>query len=116
MICRWLLAWFASALVWLWLVDTPALPEMLAGVVAAAIAATGFELVRRQRISRARAYPPAVSALPRQLLRVTADLALLTRGVWWALLRKRNHAGTFHSIPFTAREPATDDSRRAAVE
>lgn len=47
----WLLAFACSYAIWLGHDDSAKLPELLAGVVIAAIAATGTELVRRQRVA-----------------------------------------------------------------
>src|SRR5436305_8473697 len=48
----WLLAWILSFAFWMLHADTPKLPELLAGAGIATIAATGTELVRRQRVAR----------------------------------------------------------------
>ena len=66
-----LIAWvFSAALYWL-LIDTRQLPELIAGVVAATIAATGAELARAQGIVgesiRAREAATTVTGLSRTL-------------------------------------------------
>jgi multisubunit Na+/H+ antiporter MnhE subunit len=53
----WAAAWLACAALWMVLTDSVRIEELVAGAVVAALAATGFELVRRQRVARQAARP-----------------------------------------------------------
>jgi multisubunit Na+/H+ antiporter MnhE subunit len=94
----WLIWWALLAALWLALVDTVLAPELLAGAVAAAIAATGAVIVRQQR---------RLLLLPRlawlrsaggPLRRAVTDLAPLAR----ALVRRRDEHGRLVELPYDA--------------
>lgn len=76
------LAWAGVAVVlfavWMLLVDTREVPQLIAGAVVAAIAATGSELVRRQRAAGMRLRVRWLVRLPRAAAAVPRDLARLT--------------------------------------
>lgn len=76
------MAWAAVAAVlfavWMLLVDTRETPQLIAGAVAAAIAAAGSELVRRQRAAKVRLRASWLARLPRAGAAVPRDLARLT--------------------------------------
>ncbi len=50
-VIAWGFAWLFAGALYLLLIDTTDLPELIAGAGAAAIAATGFELAREQRVA-----------------------------------------------------------------
>src|SRR4051812_6190996 len=82
----WLAWWVLCAALWLALIDRTQLAELLAGVVAAAIAATGAVLVRQQRQVITRPRLRWVASMPGPLLSLVTDLwplarVLVTRGV-----------------------------------
>jgi multisubunit Na+/H+ antiporter MnhE subunit len=113
----WVVSWLVAAAVWMVLVDTTYLPELLTGVVAAAIAASGSEFVREQRIAQVR--PSARWLLPvwRPILRVPVDIALLTGVVLRQLVRRDREVGGLRAIPFSAvGEDPGDQARRALAE
>ena len=47
----WWFGWLFAGALYLLLIDTTDLPELIVGAGAAAIAATGFELAREQRVA-----------------------------------------------------------------
>jgi hypothetical protein len=114
----WAVSWVVTAGVWMVLVDTTYLPELLTGVVAAGIAATGTELVREQRIARVRMRIAYVPRLWRPLARVPLDIALLTGVAVRQAIRRDARVGGLRAVPFAA----VDDSdpaghgRRALAE
>ncbi|MGN6276272.1 MAG: Na+/H+ antiporter subunit E [Solirubrobacterales bacterium] len=81
-VSRAALAWAAVAAVlfavWMLLVDTREVPQLIAGAVVAAIGATGSELVRRNRSARMRLRAGWVARLPLAAAAVPGDLARLT--------------------------------------
>jgi multisubunit Na+/H+ antiporter MnhE subunit len=119
---RFALAWACTAglllAFWLFLVDTPEEPQVLAGLVVAAIGATGSELVRHQRIARARPRARWLARLWRPLASVPADLWRLGREAGRAVLPGRVASrGRFRELPFRAgHEDPVDVARRALAE
>jgi multisubunit Na+/H+ antiporter MnhE subunit len=108
----WLVWWVLLAALWLALVDTVVVPELVAGAVGAAIAATGAVIVRRQRrvLLRPRA-AWAPSAL-RALARFGPDLVPLTTALWRRGVRRADERGRLVEVPYDA--VADDDPEAAA--
>jgi len=107
-VAAWL-CWFAGLLVvWLLFVGTVQDVERIAGLCAAAIAATAAEVVRSQGLLRFRVEWHWVRRLWKALLRVVPDFVRLM----WALTRPSQ--GTFRELDFPAGgERAVDAGRRA---
>jgi multisubunit Na+/H+ antiporter MnhE subunit len=109
-------AWYVPlVLLWLAFVDTFAKEEVIAGLVAAAIAATAADLVRSQDLVRFRMDPHwlrGLSQLPWQVLR---DTWLLTVALW-RHCTGRPVRGVFRVVPFpTEADDARSAARRALV-
>jgi len=111
----WLGAWaFAGAFYWL-LIDSTDSPELVAGSVAAALAATGFLLARggeakgapRPRLLR-RALTP--------LLRAPRDILVVSWMALRALPRRDARVGEFRAAPFARGPRATQTARQALAE
>lgn len=112
------LVWVAVAAVlfglWMLLVDTREAPQVLAGLLVAAIAASGSELVRRQQVARVRlrggwllrAWRPAAS-VPRDLWRLATALVAA---------RRTGAAGRFRALPFRAGDDPEGRGREALAE
>lgn len=104
------------------LVDTREAPQVYAGLVVAAIGATGSELVRRQRVARvrlrlrwlARAYRPLLS-VPRDLVRLGSAVAVAFPNLWFGKA-PRPAAGRFRTIAFASGEGPEDRGREALAE
>jgi hypothetical protein len=96
----WLIAFAFAYGLWLVHDDSGKLPELVAGAGAAALAATGTELVRRQRIAamavRPRFLRHAVSLLPRAV----RDCVTLTRLAFAQLLRPQPARGATVALSF----------------
>jgi multisubunit Na+/H+ antiporter MnhE subunit len=94
----WLIWWALLAALWLALVDTVLAPELIAGAVAAAIAATGAVIVREQRRLLLRPRLAWVRSAGRPLRRTVTDLGPLAR----ALVRPRAEHGRLVEVPYDA--------------
>jgi hypothetical protein len=95
------------------LVDTKSRPELIAGAVAAALAAIASELVRAQRIAQVRARPHWLLRAWRPIARIPLDLAI----VLGALLRLRRPRGRFRALRFRAGgDDPEGNARRALAE
>ena len=104
-------AWYVPLVVlWLAFVDTFARQEVIAGLVAAAIAATAAELVRSQELVRFRLDPRWLRGLPGLPWQVLRDTWLLTVALW---RHCTGHPvrGVFRVVPFPSE---ADDNRSAA--
>ena len=104
-------AWYVPLVVlWLAFVDTFARQEVIAGLVAAAVAATAAELVRSQELFRFRLDPRWLRGLPGLPWQVLRDTWLLTVALW---RHCTGHPvrGVFRVVPFPSE---ADDNRSAA--
>ena len=108
-VLAWILAWVFAALLYLLLIDTTDLPELIVGGVSVALAATGTELARHQGLVGESIRLRWLRYLYRPLLRVPADAALVSLAALGALIRPRQARGRFRVVKFADR----DDERRA---
>ena len=104
--------WVFLFLLWMALVLTQAVPEVIAGVAVAAIGAVAAEVVRRSRFVDLLPW----GLLPRRPLSVAwavlADCWLLTVALWRQLRDREENVGVFRGIAFDA---GADDDPRAAT-
>jgi multisubunit Na+/H+ antiporter MnhE subunit len=98
----WLIWWALLAALWLALVDTVVAPELAAGAVAAAIAATGAVLVRGQRQLLLRPRAAWLLCAGRPLLGTVTDLGPLLRALWRRGVRRRDERGELVELPYAA--------------
>jgi multisubunit Na+/H+ antiporter MnhE subunit len=111
----WSAGWALAAALYLVLVDTTDLPELIVGAAIAILAATGLELAREQHIVGqvlrsgwlARAYRPIV--------RAPADVAAVSLVALRQLARPRPVRGQFRAVPFRRGEDETLDAGRQAL-
>jgi multisubunit Na+/H+ antiporter MnhE subunit len=94
--------WVLLAALWLALVDTVVGPELVAGAVAAAIAATGAVLVRSGRRLFLRPRVAWLRCLPGPLGRTVTDLVPLARVLWRRGIRRRDERGALVEVPYRA--------------
>ncbi|MGH2916079.1 MAG: hypothetical protein ACRDMX_13940 [Solirubrobacteraceae bacterium] len=99
--------WVVSAAIYLVLVDTVVLPELVTGAVIATIAATGATLLRAQRRAVMRPDPAWLLRSWRPLASVAPDLVKLCRAL------VSGPAATGHLYALTVK-PASDTGRGAA--
>jgi hypothetical protein len=98
----WSAAWVCAAALYLLLIDTTSLPELIVLAGAAAIAATGFELAREQQTAgglsaRLRWF----ATLYRPLVKTPSDIAVVTGLALRQLVRPRQVNGTFRAVRFS---------------
>jgi hypothetical protein len=100
-IAAWSAGWLFAGALYLLLIDTTSLPELILGAGAATIAATGFELAREQQTAggltaRAR----WLTTLHRPFLKVPSDIATVSLLALRQLINPRPVNGVFRAVPF----------------
>jgi multisubunit Na+/H+ antiporter MnhE subunit len=99
--CRfWVIAFVFSYAVWLVHDDSAKLPELLAGVAVAALAATGTELVRRQRVAGIAVRPAMFRHVGRLVPAAVRDCGALTLIAFRQLIRPEPVRGRTVALPF----------------
>ena len=101
----WIGWWVVSAALWLWLVDTTHVPELIVGAGVAVLAASGAVVVRQQRLVVLRPRLRWLLLLWRPLLAFPRDMWLLAKAL------PRRQVGTFYALPSGLLE---EDPRSAA--
>jgi hypothetical protein len=115
-------AWIAAAAgagaLYLLLIDTTSLPELIVLAVVAAIAATGFELAREQQtVGGLSGRLRWLSQIHRPLVKVPTDVAIMSSLALRQLVRPRRVNGTFRAVPFRGGpEHDVETGRRALAE
>jgi multisubunit Na+/H+ antiporter MnhE subunit len=114
---RFWLAWYVPLLgLWMLLVDSFALEEVLLGVLAAAVAATAADIVRAQDLVRFRMRPRWLAGLWTLPWRVVVDSGVLAAALWRQLSRPGSVHGGFRVLPFPREgDDAAAAARRALV-
>lgn len=114
----WFSAWIFAGALYLLLIDTTSLPELIVLAAAAAIAATGFELAREQQtVGGLTARLRWVTRLHRPLLKVPSDVAIVSLLAFRQLVRPKAVNGSFRAVPFRCGpENDTEAGRRAFAE
>lgn len=101
----WLLytvGWFiASFAIWLWLVDSLALPEVLVGLAVAALAATLALAMWRYSLVRFRPRLRWVGLLKGVPIGVLRDSGVLGVVLWRRLVQRERSRGAFRVVPFS---------------
>jgi hypothetical protein len=114
----WSTGWVFAGALYLLLIDTTSLPELIVGAGAATIAATGFELAREQQTAgglnmRLR----WLRAVHRPLLKVPSDVATVSLMALRQLIRPKPVNGTFRAVQFrSSSEEDVEVGRRALAE
>jgi multisubunit Na+/H+ antiporter MnhE subunit len=111
----WLIVFVFAFAVWLVHDDSGKLPELLAGVGVAALAATGTELVRRQRVAAIAVRPRFLRRLPRLMPSAARDCFALTLAAFAQLVRPRAVRGDTVAVPFDGGSDTPRDNGRRAV-
>ena len=112
------MAWVLAGALYLLLIDTTSLPELIVGAGAAAIAATGFELAREQQTAGGlTARLRWLRTVHRPLLKVPADIAKVSMMALRQMVRPKPVNGTFRAVPFRCGpEHDIEIGRRALAE
>ena len=117
---RWLLRWALLMGLWLALTDTDKKPELIAGAVAAVIAATVAGLIVRSGPPKTVSKSLALLGLgPRRLVRPLVRLAVDTWILTVALVRRlsgRDQRGSFRAVRYSPEEPRRSAAGRALTE
>jgi hypothetical protein len=114
----WCGCWLVAGGLYLLLIDTTSLPELIVGAGAATIAATGFELAREQQTAgglnmRLR----WLRTVHRPLLKVPSDVATVSLMALRQLIRPKRVNGVFRAVPFRCGpEHDIEVGRRALAE
>ena len=112
----WLLAWALLFALWMLLVATVDPLEVLAGAVASALAATGFEVVRRQRIAPLRPKPAWFLRAWSLPFRVAAEFGVVMAALWRRVVLRRPVRGSFRAVPLeVGGRDARSITRRALI-
>lgn len=96
----WLAAWVGCAAVWLLLTDSRAAPELVAGAVAAAIGATGTELVRGRGVARMRPRARWLLRVLRPVAAAPVDLVRVIGAIARQALHREPARGRIVVVPF----------------
>ena len=111
----WSAAWVFAAALYLVLIDITDLPELIVGVGAAVLAATGAELAREQGIVGESIRFRWLLRLYRPLLKVPGDIAFVSLVALWGLVRREPQVGRFRAVTFTCAETAELETGQAAL-
>jgi multisubunit Na+/H+ antiporter MnhE subunit len=116
-IALFVLSWCAMAALWMLLVDTPPLPELLAGAGVATAAALGVELARRRRPAREIPRTAWLLRMWRPVAYAGRDAVLVSLAVFPQLARPSSSRGRFRTVRFHApSDEPHDNARRALAE
>jgi multisubunit Na+/H+ antiporter MnhE subunit len=111
----WLLAWLAAAAMWMVLTDSVRVAELVAGAGVAALAATAFETVRRQRVAGQSMRPRLSLRIWRVIVRAFPDVLRLTRAAFAQALNPQPVRGRTVAIQFGYVDDDDDRARRAVA-
>ena len=115
-VTAWLAAFALAAAFYLLLIDTVDLPELVVAVVAAGLAATGFELAREQQtVGGLRARLAWTARIHRPLTNVPRDIAVLSQSAIRQLIHPQPVNGAFRAVPFRCGPGQELETGRAAL-
>lgn len=116
-VAAWTIGWLSAAALYLLLIDITDLPELIVGAGAAVLAATGLELAREQGIVGESIRWRWLIRVYRPILRVPADVALVSLVALRALVRPRGSHGRFRAVRFAGgADERLESGRRALAE
>src|SRR5438874_5665109 len=114
-VAGWSLGWIFAAALYLLLIDITDLPELLVGIGAALLAATGLELAREQAIVGESIRGRWLLRLHRPLLRVPVDVGLVSVAAVAGLGRRGSPQGRFRVVRFTGSDDERHERGRRAL-
>jgi hypothetical protein len=117
-IIAWAGGFVLAGALYLLLIDTATLPELIVGAVAAALAASGFELAREEgEVGGLTARLRWLLTLHRAVKSVPTDIATLSLLAFRQLVRPKAVNGTFRAVPFRCGDDEDlETGRRAMAE
>jgi hypothetical protein len=111
----WTAAWFAAAALYLLLIDSADLPELLVAAGAAVLAATGLELAREQGVVGESVRARWLLRVYRPFLRVPVDILILALVALHRQAEPRPAQARFRAVEFSCREQERLESGRRAL-
>jgi multisubunit Na+/H+ antiporter MnhE subunit len=99
-VAAWSAGWVFAAALYLLLIDSTDLPELIVGAGISVIAATGFELAREQYIAGETLRLRWLGRLHRPLIKVPSDVAIVSVVALRQLIRRSAVRGQFRAVPF----------------
>jgi hypothetical protein len=100
-VAAWALAGLGAGALYLLLIDTASLPELIVAAAAAVIAATGFELSREEQTAGGLTGRLGwLRTVHRPLLKAPSDIASVSLIAFRQLVKPRPANGTFRVVPF----------------
>jgi hypothetical protein len=111
----WSIGWVLSAAVYLLLIDTTDLPELIVGAGAAVLAATGLELAREQGLVGERISIRWLLRFYKPVVKVAVDITLVSQAAFRALLRRDPQLGRFRAVRFKGGEDQQHETGRRAL-
>jgi hypothetical protein len=111
----WSLAWIFSGAIYLLLIDTTSLPELLVGAGAAALAATGFELAREQHVAGETIRLRWLRRVHRPFLKIASDIAIVSLAALRQAVRRDPECGEFRAARFACGEQEQLESGRRSL-
>lgn len=111
----WSIGWAFSAALYLLLIDITDLPELIVGAGAAVLAATGLELAREQGLVGENIHLRWLLRVHRPLVKVAADVVLVSLAAFRALLHRDPQLGRFRAVRFKGGEDELHESGRRAL-
>jgi hypothetical protein len=111
----WSLAFVFSGALYLLLIDTTSLPELIVGAGAAALAATGFELAREQHIAGETVRLGWLRRMHRPFVRIIPDIGMVSFVALRQLVRRDARCGAFRSVGFACGEDEKLESGRRSL-
>lgn len=111
----WLVWWVALAALYLLLIDTTLLPELVTGAVVAAVGATGAVLVRRQRHLLLRPRARWLRGAWRPLTGLVTDLVPLARVLVTHGMLRRPSPGRIVEVPYHHMGDDPEDAAHRAL-
>src|SRR5437588_6231242 len=112
----WTAGWVLAGSLYLLLIDTTSLPELIVGAGAAALAATGFELAREQQTAGGlTARLGWLARLHRSLLKVPSDVAVVSLLAFRQLIHPKQVNGTFRAVRFRCGPEHDIETGRSAL-
>jgi hypothetical protein len=113
----WLAGWLLAAGLYLLLIDTTDLPELIVGAGIATLAATAFGLAREQYLAAETVRLAWLGRIYRPLAQTPPDIVALVVAAITQLRHPRRTHGVFRTVPFACGDDqAREIGRRALAE
>jgi hypothetical protein len=113
----WLAGWVLAGGLYLLLIDTTDLPELIVGAVVTTLAATAFSLAREQYLAAETVHRAWLARVYRPLAQTPSDIVAVVGAALGQLRHPRETYGVFRAVPFVCGDDeAREIGRRALAE